>query len=179
MIIFAFMNGCGFCDKAKKHLANEIDQGKVKVVEATEAKKHGMNGNGFPQFKSTITNKTSMGFKDKDKLMKDLGHSDDSKSVDNNGKVKFYHMKGCGFCSRAMDMLKPLIDQGHIEVLSHDKAPANVRGFPHFEGPKGEHSGLPKSPEELMNKVGGVHVENFQTTHYREYFMHTGNTPGI
>ncbi len=54
MIIFASMKGCGHCEKAKEHLADEIAQGSVKVVDATEAKKHGMDGNGFPQFKSNV-----------------------------------------------------------------------------------------------------------------------------
>lgn len=187
MIIFASMDGCGFCEKAKQHLAQEIKAGKVKLVEASEAKEYGLNGTGFPQFKSMLTNKTTMGFKDKDKLLDDLGHSNKEESSSKNQKVKFYHMEGCGFCRKAMVMLKELIEQGDIEVVSHDNAPNGVNGFPHFEGSKGTHTGLPESPEKLMDKVAGS-VEKFNpnnsiqrilTPQYREYFSHNGNTPGI
>lgn len=184
------MDGCPHCDKAKEALVPEIQQGKVKLVQSSDAKKYGMDGNGFPQFKSMKTDKVAMGFRNKDKLMKDLGHSDDSKSKNNNGKVKFYHMKGCGFCKKAMEMLEPLINQGKIEVVPHDQAPAGVSGFPHFEGPGGEHTGLPKSVDELMAKVSGS-VENYNplksnkrrvnAPQFREGFHHIGmfNNPGI
>jgi glutaredoxin len=177
MIIFATIDGCVFCEKAKQHLAQEIKEGAVKMVDASEAKEYGLNGGGFPQFKSMLTNKTSMGFKDKAKLMNDLGYEGKEEITSNKEGVKFYHMEGCGFCRKAMDMLKELIDQGKIEVVSHNNAPQDVKGFPHFEGPEGTHTGLPESPEKLMNKITGS-VEKF-VPQYREYFKHTGNTPGI
>ena len=190
MIIFASMNGCGFCEKAMKELENEIAQGSVKVVDASEAKEHGMNGNGFPQFKSKITGKSTMGFRSKDKLMNDLGHGDGVGTPPSNGKVKFYHMEGCGFCKKAMEMLKELIQRGDIEVVPHTEAPSDVRGFPHFVGSSGSHSGLPKSPEELMAKVtgGSGPVEHYRpiramqrrvAPQYVERFHHNGMHMGM
>lgn len=73
MIIFASMNGCGYCDNAKKSLENEIHNNLVKVVSPQEGKdKYGMDGNGYPQFLSLQTNKKTMGFSSKENLMKDL-----------------------------------------------------------------------------------------------------------
>jgi glutaredoxin len=155
MIIFAYMKGCGHCEKAKEDLADEIAQGSVKLVDTTEAKKYGMNGNGFPQFKSEVTGKLALGFRNKDKLMDDLGHGDGvgTPPSNGNGKVKFYNMQGCGFCAKAMEMLRELIESGVVDVVPHTEAPSDVRGFPHFELNGASHSGLPESPEALMSKL--------------------------
>jgi arsenate reductase-like glutaredoxin family protein len=193
MIIFASMKGCGFCEKAMKELENEITEGSVKVVDASEAKEHGMNGNGFPQFKSKVTGKSTMGFRSKDKLMNDLGHGGDgvgSPPSNGNGKIKFYHMEGCGFCKKAMEMLRELIERGVIEVVPHTEAPADVRGFPHFMASNGKsHTGLPKSPEELMSKLGdSCPVEHYRpmrgmqrrvAPQYVERFHHNGMHMGM
>lgn len=46
-IIFYFMNGCGFCDKAKNMFANEISSGDIVVVPSSKAPS---GVNGFPHF---------------------------------------------------------------------------------------------------------------------------------
>lgn len=191
MIIFASMKGCGHCEKAKEQLADEITQGSVKVVDATEAKKHGMDGNGFPQFKSKLTGKSTMGFRNKDKLMNDLGHGDGvgTPPSNGNGKVKFYNMQGCGFCGKAMEMLRELIESGVVDVVPHTEAPSDVRGFPHFELNGVSHSGLPSSPEALMSKLkGSGPVEHYRpmkgmqrrvAPQYVERFHHNGMHMGM
>ena len=195
-IIFASMDGCGFCNRAKEALKNHIASKKVMVVTPEEGKNHGLDGNGYPQFLSKKTGKKSMGFRDLKKLMDDLGHSDNGDSEPSsskNNKIKFYNMPGCGFCKKAMEMLKELIDNGTIEVRPHTEA--NSQGFPHFENPTNgkTHTGLPKSSQELVQKLSGSSVENYRpmarrvecymppvrrSPQYRERFTHLGQMMG-
>ena len=37
MIIFAHMEGCGFCTKAKKELEQEIKDGTVEIIDSTDS----------------------------------------------------------------------------------------------------------------------------------------------
>ena len=63
------MNGCGFCSKAKKELANEIASGLVVLKDASEA-----NGiSGFPHFENSETGATHTGFAPKEQLFQKLG----------------------------------------------------------------------------------------------------------
>jgi glutaredoxin len=174
-IIFASMDGCGFCNKAKEALKEHIDSNEVMVVTPEEGQKYGLNGNGYPQFLSKKTGKKTMGFRDLNKLMDDLGHSnnEDSKpSSSKNNKIIFASMDGCGFCNKAMEMLKELIDNGTIEVRVHTES--NSQFFPHFENSANgaTYSGLPNSIQELMQKLGASPVENYRPMDRRvEYYM--------
>ena len=68
--------------------------------------------------------------------------------------ILFFFMPGCGFCEKCKKMFAKEISQGLIQLMPHTKAPKHVRGFPHFIGPNGvEHSGAPKTKEELMRKL--------------------------
>ena len=173
-IIFASMDGCGFCNKAKEALKSLIASKEVMVVTPEEGKKHGLDGNGYPQFLSKQTGKKSMGFTDLNKLMDDLGHSnngDSEPSSSKNNKIKFYNMPGCGFCKKAMEMLKEHIDNGTIEVRPHTEA--NSQGFPYFENSANgkTHIGLPESAPKLLQKLSGS-VENYRPMARRvEHYM--------
>jgi len=71
-ILFYTMNGCGFCNKAKKDLDQEIKNGQVLLVDS----KHAPEGvRGFPHFISS-TGLQHSGYAPKKKLFEALGISD-------------------------------------------------------------------------------------------------------
>ena len=77
--------------------------------------------------------------------------------------IEFYHMKNCGFCNKAKELLKPHIELGHIVVKDASEAPGGLfTGFPGFKSPKTgkTHMGLPESYDALAKKLGHV-VENY------------------
>ena len=68
--------------------------------------------------------------------------------------IIFYSMKGCGFCTKAKDMLKDEIAQGLVIVKPSSEAPEGINGFPHFTSSNGgSHTGAPSSKEELFKKL--------------------------
>ena len=69
--------------------------------------------------------------------------------------IVFYKMDGCGYCTRAEQLLKDEIASGVIVIKDKSEAPKGVRGFPHFvnEANGMSHSGLPQSVEQLFEKL--------------------------
>jgi len=73
--------------------------------------------------------------------------------------IIFYEMSSCGFCKKAKELLKPQIMSGEIVVKSSNEAPAGkFRGFPAFTYKDKIHMGLPKSYNELAEKLGKVNL---------------------
>lgn len=72
------------------------------------------------------------------------------------GSINFYFMKGCGFCNKAKDMLKPQIDSGMIVMLPHTEAPSGISGFPHFTSRQTNksHTGAPQDFATLLKALG-------------------------
>ena len=72
-IIMHEMEGCGYCNKAKDMLQEQIQSGLVEVKPLSEAKPGLFSG--APAFISTVTGKTSMGLpEDFNSLLQKLGH---------------------------------------------------------------------------------------------------------
>ena len=69
-VVFYHMKGCGFCQKAKDELANEIASGKVVIKDSKEAP---TGVRGFPHFVNEDNGKSVTGFKPAALLMKELG----------------------------------------------------------------------------------------------------------
>ena len=161
VIYFASMDSCPHCVRAKNELQDLISSGKVLIVSPEQGQKLGMNENGYPQFK--FGNKTTVGFKNKEHLMKMLNVNDND---NHNSKIIFFNMEGCGFCKKAKDMLNSHIQNGDIVLKPHTEADSDCSGFPCFKNPNTgkKHLGLPSSYEELLTKLDIV--ENYN--HYRE-----------
>ena len=70
--------------------------------------------------------------------------------------IIFYHMAGCGFCSKAMQAYKPEIDEGVIEVKDASEAGGKFSGFPAFEAVETgkTHTGFVPDVEALFEKLG-------------------------
>ncbi len=71
--------------------------------------------------------------------------------------IIFYSMgSACGFCVKAESLLKPHIQNGNIIKKSASEAKGKFNGFPAFESTKTKKTstGLPKSYEDLANKLG-------------------------
>jgi glutaredoxin len=68
LIKFYSMPGCGFCNKAKELLKDQINSGLVKVLPHTEAK----GVSGFPHFESNGKNVSGLAFKSFDELKQKL-----------------------------------------------------------------------------------------------------------
>ena len=66
------MDGCGFCEKAKKELQPQIKSGVVVVKNARQARNDGVNVSGFPHFKNTKNGLSHTGYLDKNKLFEKL-----------------------------------------------------------------------------------------------------------
>ena len=69
-VVFYHMKGCGFCQKAKDELTNEIASGKV-VIKDSKFAPTGVRG--FPHFVNEDNGKSVTGFKPAALLMKELG----------------------------------------------------------------------------------------------------------
>ena len=69
-VVFYHMEGCGFCEKAKDELVDEIASGKVIIKDSKEAP---AGVRGFPHFVNEDNGKTVTGFKPAALLMKELG----------------------------------------------------------------------------------------------------------
>jgi glutaredoxin len=192
-VVFYHMKGCGFCQKAKDELANEIASGKVVIKDSKEAP---TGVRGFPHFVNEDNGKSVTGFKPAALLMKELGvvgagpmpatrrpmpkpmprspmpkpmpkpmPRGSPMPMPRGGSpmpqmggmpmiIAFFFMPGCGHCEKCKTMLSNEISQGLVQLVPHTKAPKHVRGFPHFIGPNGaEHSGAPRTKEELMGKL--------------------------
>jgi glutaredoxin len=160
VIYFASIDSCPHCVRAKNELEDLISLGKVLIVSPEKGKQLGMNENGYPQFK--FGNKTTVGFKNKEHLMKMLNVNHNDK----NSKIIFFNMEGCGFCKKAKDMLNSHIQNGDIVLKPHTEADSHCSGFPCFENSNTgkKHLGLPSSYEELLTNLDIV--ENYH--HYRE-----------
>jgi glutaredoxin len=74
--------------------------------------------------------------------------------------IKFYTMSGCGYCTKAHDLLKNEINRGEVEVLSSHKAPSSVSGFPYFEYKNKTHTGYPQTVNAL-HKALEYNKENY------------------
>ena len=70
--------------------------------------------------------------------------------------ITFYFMNGCGFCTKAKEMLATEISNGEISIIPSSQAPKGINGFPTFSYKGKTHSGLPKTKEQLYNKLGYV-----------------------
>lgn len=83
-------------------------------------------------------------------------------------QVVFYSMGSrCGFCVMAEKMLNSEIASGEIVVVEASQANGKFQGFPSFENKKNgkTHTGLPKSKEELYQKLGVSQTrENYCST---------------
>ncbi len=175
MIIFASMDGCPHCENAKKALNQLINSGKVKIIspnETTAIFKDKVRG--FPAFKNTVNDKETVGFRSVENLMKELGEVPVSDTQ--NADIVFFKLNRCGFCTRALDLLKNEIASGKIKVAEHTLAPKEATGFPFFMNTKNGKtvSGLPQSVSDLYEKLG--YVENFRHTRklapqYREHYI--------
>lgn len=68
--------------------------------------------------------------------------------------ITFYKMEGCGFCTKAEDLLKDHINKDVI-IKGRAKAPSGVSGFPHFvnEANGKSHTGYPQTVENLFKKL--------------------------
>lgn len=80
--------------------------------------------------------------------------------------ITFYKMNGCGFCTKAEDLLKDEIESGVIVVKDKSQAPSGVRGFPHFvnEINGKTHTGYPQTADNLYKVLEFTKVdvaENF------------------
>ena len=69
MIIFYSMDGCGFCQKAKSELANDIASGLV-IIKGQKEAPPGVNG--FPHFVNEKNGKAVSGFRPREKLFAEL-----------------------------------------------------------------------------------------------------------
>ena len=70
--------------------------------------------------------------------------------------IILFSMNGCGFCQKAKQLLKKLIDAGMIEVKDAKDAPKGVRGFPFFLNTENNEqmTGYPGTIDNLMKKLG-------------------------
>jgi len=157
MIIFASMDGCGHCQRAKKELENEISKGEVMVVTPEEAKSmFKQELRGFPAFKNTDTNVEVVGFRSKEDLMNRLGVKTKEKySMQGNPKIIFFVMKGCHYCKKSLELLDTEISAGNIELVDSSMAPKEATGFPFFMNMENGKttSGLPMSVSDLYEKL--------------------------
>ena len=66
--------------------------------------------------------------------------------------ITLFIMQGCGYCHKAQEMLKDLIQSGMITVKDISEAPGHVNAAPFFKAHHNgkEHMGLPQSPDELL-----------------------------
>ena len=79
-----------------------------------------------------------------------------------------YVMNGCGWCAKAIEILKSAIQDGTIEVRPSSEAPESVRGFPAFlsESTGKIKEGCPKHLESLHNELGH-NIEKYNTERYQ------------
>jgi glutaredoxin len=69
--------------------------------------------------------------------------------------ITFYNMKGCGYCTKAEEMLKNQISSGEIIKRPSTEAPNGTTGFPYFfnNSNNKEYTGLPKDYLTLMDAI--------------------------
>ena len=181
-VVFYHMEGCGFCKKAKDELVDEIASGKVIVKDSKEAPAgvrgfphfvNEDNGKTVTGFKPAALLMKELGVvgvgpmpstrrpmppKPPTPAGMPMSPMPRGSPMPRMGGmpmgILFFFMPGCGFCEKCKKMFAKEISQGLIQLMPHTKAPKHVRGFPHFIGPNGaEHSGAPKTKEELMGKL--------------------------
>ena len=70
--------------------------------------------------------------------------------------IILFSMNGCGFCQKAKQLLKKLIDAGMIQVKDAKDAPKGVKGFPFFLNTENnkQMTGYPGTIDNLMKKLG-------------------------
>ena len=66
--------------------------------------------------------------------------------------IVFYHMKTCGYCEMAKNVLDKEIKAGIIGEFEHIYAPSGVQAFPHFVNNKNgkTFTGCPRTKDELF-----------------------------
>lgn len=177
MINFYKMPGCGFCVRAEQMLKSHIDSGVITIVPHTDAQP-GISG--FPHFDAPSTGKTHTGAPSSaNELFSVLGLKEPfrfrrfhegfcRRAVERmhhkkqKDEIHFFSMEGCGWCKKAKEMLKPLIDSGKVIIKDASEASSEVSGFPHFVSQlTGESmSGLAaKNVSDFLQKLG--HAEKF------------------
>jgi glutaredoxin len=183
MILFYYMNGCGFCDKAKNLLAPQIQSGEVKVLSKDQVPSN-VQARGFPLFTNENGTVKHEGLPSSfQELQKKLGGSSGppmprpmpgpapmprpmpgpapmprpmpSHGAE-NGMILFFYMNGCGHCENMKNMLGDLIASGLVSLLPASQAPQGVQGFPHFESrvTGQSHTGGTSNVKELFDKLG-------------------------
>jgi len=164
-IVMYSRDGCPFCDKAKDMLGIEISKITLKENEGTP---DGVDG--VPHFESRATGKSHTGCPASiEQLVNALKGNDVQENYDGE-KIIMYFSDSCGFCGKAKEVLKDVMDKIELRNTSEHSLPNGVNGVPHFEYNGKSHTGCPSSADELFAKLDIVQENYEPTPHNSQYF---------
>ena len=173
-IVMYSRDGCPYCDKAKKLFGDQITKITVKDNEGTP---EGVNG--VPFFESRTTGKSHTGLPSSiDELVIKLkGDTVENYEVDELVKldIVMYSRDGCPYCDKAKNLFGDQIAK--ITLKENEGTPEGVNGVPFFESRTTgkSHTGLPSSLDELIIKLKGETVENYEPKPYNSQYFDYNN----
>ena len=153
-VVMYYSDSCGFCNKAKDILKDVMDH-----IELRNTKDHPLpNGvNGVPHFEYKGKSHTGCP-SSADDLFAKLEMVQEKYEGD---KIVMYYSDSCGFCNKAKDILKDVMDHIELRNTKDHPLPNGVNGVPHFEYKGKSHTGCPSSADELFAKLEMVQ-ENYE-----------------
>ena len=158
-------DGCPYCDKAKDMFGNEISKITLKENEGTP---EGVDG--VPHFESRASGKSQTGCPSSiDELVNALKGDVVQENYDGK-KIIMYFSDSCGFCGKAKDVLKDVMDKIELRNTKDHPLPNGVNGVPHFEYNGKSHTGCPSNADELFVKLDIVQENYEPTPHNSQYF---------
>ena len=164
-IVMYSRDGCPYCDKAKDMFGNEISKITLKENEGTP---EGVDG--VPHFESRASGKSQTGCPSSiDELVNALKGDVVQENYDGK-KIIMYFSDSCGFCGKAKDVLKDVMDKIELRNTKDHPLPNGVNGVPHFEYNGKSHTGCPSNADELFVKLDIVQENYEPTPHNSQYF---------
>ena len=166
-ITMYYNDRCGFCKKAKKILANVMDQ-----IELRNTKDHPLPDgvNGVPHFEYKGKSHTGCP-STSDELLTKLEIVQENYEGE---KIVMYYNDICSFCKKAKEILANVMDQIELRNTKDHSLPEGVNGVPHFEYKGKSHTGCPSTADELFTKLEIVQ-ENYEPTPYNSQYFDYNN----